>query len=324
MSQLRIRAITREDAPAVTELMAAAESVDRTGEHYSLDDVLEDLANPMVDPQQDWLVVEVGDVLVAHSRLQPRAPAHGSLSVGLDGTVHPTHRRQGVGSALLPAMVRRAEAYVTEKGPDLVPVVTIDALSTDTALGAIAGREGLEPARWEFGMAADLSRPGSPAPALPPGYTLQTWEGLDEREIREVHNRAFVGHYGFSPWSEQMWTQWVSGSRSFRPTLSLLARDEEGSVAAYVQTAEFEAHAEATGVREAYVAKVGTVPEHRRRGLAETLLAQCLELYREAGFGRAALDVDSENPTGALGLYRRAGFEVEVRWTSYRREGHPT
>jgi hypothetical protein len=29
------------------------------------------------------------------------------------------------------------------------------------------------------------------------------------------------------------------------------------------------------------------------------------------------LDVDAENPTGALGVYRRAGFEVESRWTSY-------
>jgi mycothiol synthase len=31
----------------------------------------------------------------------------------------------------------------------------------------------------------------------------------------------------------------------------------------------------------------------------------------------ASLDVDSGNPTGALGIYRRAGFDVESAWTDY-------
>jgi len=39
--------------------------------------------------------------------------------------------------------------------------------------------------------------------------------------------------------------------------------------------------------------------------------------YAEAGYDEASLDVDSENPTGALGVYQRAGFEVESRWTNY-------
>ena len=31
----------------------------------------------------------------------------------------------------------------------------------------------------------------------------------------------------------------------------------------------------------------------------------------------ASLDVDSENPTGALGVYQRAGFQVEAKRTDY-------
>ena len=49
--------MTREDAVAVNELMAAAEVVDRTRDHFNVDDVLEDFANPMVDPSRDWLLV---------------------------------------------------------------------------------------------------------------------------------------------------------------------------------------------------------------------------------------------------------------------------
>ena len=86
---------------------------------------------------------------------------------------------------------------------------------------------------------------------------------------------------------------------------------------AYVQTNEYDAYFTATGRREAYVGKVGTLREYRGRGIASTLLGHCLRAYRDAGYDEASLDVDSENPTGALGVYRRAGFEVETRRTDY-------
>lgn len=50
--------------------------------------------------------------------------------------------------------------------------------------------------------------------------------------------------------------------------------------AAYVQTAEFEADLAATGRREAYVGKVGTLRGHRGNGLATALLGHALHAYR--------------------------------------------
>ena len=86
---------------------------------------------------------------------------------------------------------------------------------------------------------------------------------------------------------------------------------------AYLQTAEFDADLAATGRREAYVGLVGTLRGHRGKGLATGLLGHALHAYREAGYDGAALAVDSANPTGALGVYRRVGFAVESRWTNY-------
>ncbi len=116
-----------------------------------------------------------------------------------------------------------------------------------------------------------------------------------------------------------MWKQWVTESRSFRPELSFVVVEPAAPerVVAYVQSAEFDAHFEATGRREAYVGKVGTLREFRGRGLAAALLRHALAAYQAAGYDEAALDVDSENPTGALGVYERAGFAVESRWTDY-------
>lgn len=318
MGEFRIRPVTRADAAAVNELLAAAESVEGTGEHYNLDDVLEDLANPMIDLARDWILVEQDGVVVAHSRLLPRAPADGSVSVALDGTVHPERRRQGIGSRVLPLMVERARNYVRERGADLQAVVTTDAPSENTDVASVLGRSGMLPDRWSFAMRADLTGEGAALPALPSGYTLHTWEEAGHDELREAHNLAFPSHPGFTPWSEEMWHQWVAGSRNHRPARSLVARGPEGIIAAYVHIAEYDAVTEATGVREAYVAKLGTLEEHRRRGLAGALLQTALERCREDGFDRAALDVDSANPTGALGVYERVGFRTHQRWTSFR------
>lgn len=324
MSDFATRPMTRDDAVAVNDLMAAAEAVDHTDEHYNVADMLEDFANPMIDPAKDWLLVELDGVVVAHSRLLPRAPSDGVLRVGVDGTVHPAYRRRGIGSQLVPTLVARAHDYVRERGEDLRPVITASAPSENTDAASVFEQSGLRPERFAFVMVADLKNgPAEPVPELPPGYTLHTWEGIDHDEIREAHNEAFVGHYGWSPWSAEMWTQWVSSARSLRPSLSLVARDREGAIAAYIESGEFDAVAEVTGIREAFVVKVGTSPQHRRKGLGGVLLRIALDRYRHEGFDRAALDVDSENATGALGLYERAGFRTEMRWTNYRLEESP-
>lgn len=316
MSDFETRPMTTDDVAGVHALLAAAEAVDRTEEHYAVEDIVEELENPMIDPSKDWVLAISEKKVVGHSRVLPRAPADGAISVALDGTVHPAYRRGGIGSHLVPLMVARARAHVRERGEELRPVITATGLSDDADLARILEKEGFGPTGWSFVMLGEVA--DSPTEqALPDGYTLHTWEGVDDEEMRVAHNLAFPGHPGFTPWSPEMWSQWVSCSRSFRPSLSLVARDADGAVAAYLQTSEYDAVAEATGIREAYVAKVGTLEEHRRRGLAGLLLQDALRRYRDEDFDRAALDVDSENPSGALGIYERAGFRTAVRWTKF-------
>ncbi len=310
--------MTRDDASAVNDLLAAAESVDHTEEHYSVEDVVEEIENPMIDLARDWLLVERDGQVVGQTRLMPREPDDGKVSLGIDGVVHPEHRRTGIGSHVLPLMVARAHEYARERG--LTPVITGSGPSALTDLESVFAKVGLRPERWSFLMAADLHTEGvgTDAPAVPEGHTLSTWVGVDQEELRSAHNMAFVGHYGFTPWGVDMWRQWVSGSRNLRPELSLVLRDRSGAVAAYIQTNEFDAALEVTGKRDAYVAKLGTTPGHRRRGLASLLLQTALHRYREAGFDLSSLDVDSENPTGALALYERAGYRTTMRWVNYR------
>ena len=49
------------------------------------------------------------------------------------------------------------------------------------------------------------------------------------------------------------------------------------------------------------------------------LIAESLRVLRDRGMTSAALGVDADNPSGALGLYEGLGFAVDLRATAWRR-----
>jgi ribosomal protein S18 acetylase RimI-like enzyme len=77
--------------------------------------------------------------------------------------------------------------------------------------------------------------------------------------------------------------------------------------------------AEPGGGRGGYIGQIGTRRSWRGRGLASALVGAALAAMKDAGYVRAALTVDTENPTGAHGLYERLGFVTERRYVSYQR-----
>jgi ribosomal protein S18 acetylase RimI-like enzyme len=55
---------------------------------------------------------------------------------------------------------------------------------------------------------------------------------------------------------------------------------------------------------------VGTLPEHRRRGLATWVVAELVQRLRKAGARYASLYVDGLSAMRAYDVYRKLGFEV--------------
>ena len=314
-----LRGLDRADIPAWNRLLAEVEKVDRTGEHYNEADLDEEMANPDLEPGKDLVGAFAGDELVGYFCVYPRTAAGEVHKIGLEGTVRPDVRGKGVGTALAGAMRDRALEAHRERHPDLAALLTLRGLTDDVAQADLLGRIGLTPDRWSFVMRADLTRLPDTEVMVPDGLEIRRYDDSLAAAMRDAHNAAFVDHPSFTPWSDSMWRQWVTESRNFRPRLSFVAVDptRQAEIAAYLQTNEYDAYFQTTGRREAYVAKVGTRREYRGRGLASTLLGHALREYRSAGFDEASLDVDSENPTGALAIYERAGFAVESRWTDY-------
>lgn len=315
----RLRPLTVSDIPAWARLLAAVEAADRTGEHYDEADLAEEMANPDLDLDQDLVGAFRDDELVGYFCVYPRSADAEVHKVALEGAVHPALRGQGIGTLLARSMRERALTVHRERHPDRRGLLTLSGISSNTGQEQLLADIGMAPHRWSFTMKAVLGRELAGPSPVPDDLELKRYDASLDVAMHAAHNAAFVDHPSWTPWSETMWRHWVTDSRSFRPEMSFLLVDRAHPdlAVAYLQTAEFEAHQAQTGRREAYVGKVGTRREHRGRGLASLLLAHALREYRAAGYDEATLDVDSENPTGALGVYRRAGFEVESRWTDY-------
>lgn len=316
---MELRGLGTADIPAWNRLLADVERVDRTGEHYNEADLAEEMANPDIDPATDLVGAFAGDEMVGYFGVYPRSGAEELHKIQMEGAVRPDLRGCGIGSRLAAAMKDRALAAHQERYPRLPAALMVRGLSANTAQADLMRGIGMLPERWSFVMRAELATVPGVATVLPDGLELHTYDPSYAGPMLAAHNAAFLDHPNSAPWSEVMWKQWVTESRSFRPDLSLVVTDPAvpGQVAAYLQTNEYDAYFETTGRREAFVAKVGTRREYRGRGLAGSILAHALGEYRRAGYDEACLDVDSENPTGALGIYLRAGFEVESRWTDY-------
>ncbi len=313
-----LRPLDRDDIPAWARMLAEIEKVDRTGEHYGVADLEEEMSNPDMQVGKDFVGAFDGEAMVGYFSVMPRGESEGVFKVHVEGSVLPRRRGEGIGTLLAEAMLERGRAAGRERRTDLPIRITTTGMSTNTAQERLLTSYGMRGERWNFVMRTALDGI-PPAQPLPDGYEFRRYDDSMALAVLEAHNLAFDGHHpNFTPWTETMWKQWVTGSHSFRPDVSrVVVPTGSDQVVAYLTSHEYEAYFDATGRREAYVAKVGTLPEHRGKGIAAALLGHCLHAYAEAGYDEASLDVDSENPTGALGVYQRAGFAVESRWTNY-------
>ena len=139
-----------------------------------------------------------------------------------------------------------------------------------------------------------------------PGYRMIDGTSVPPGRWSEMFNRTFVDHWRFVPRAEG---EILAGKLR---ELSLMAVTSEGGAPAAMTLAEIEAYPGDTRPQPVgLVSSVGTVPEHRRRGLAGWLVAESLHRLRRAGARHASLYVDGLSPMRAYDVYGKLGFAVK-------------
>ena len=137
------------------------------------------------------------------------------------------------------------------------------------------------------------------------GYRLIDGLGAEAGSWGAAFNRSFGDHWRFSPHNE------VGILSGRTPPLCLAALSSEDGTPAAITFGEVERYKDDPRPQPVgLVSHVGTVPEHRRRGLAIWLVAECLVRLRAAGARHVSLYVDGWNQTRAFDAYRKLGFEV--------------
>jgi ribosomal protein S18 acetylase RimI-like enzyme len=308
------RTVTPEDADEVAALMARVAADHPTGFELSPAEVRELLADyPGVVVEGGW----DGDALVAYTAILPRAPHDGAQHFLLFGDVDPERLGEGFGTQMFGRSLAVARRLHAEHGGGTRARFQTRALAGREDQARLLADHGLAVDRHNFLMFSDLT--DLPAAALPDDLVVASFDPATAEELRVAHNEAFADYPNGTAVDEETWSSFMVNAAHTRHDQSFVLRDprSDGTVAAYVFVHEYEIAPSGEAAREAYVAYVGTLPGYRGRGLATHLLAHTLRACRAAGFDTASLDVDTQNPTGALGIYERAGFGVRYRQDNY-------
>jgi mycothiol synthase len=233
------------------------------------------------------------------------------------GFVEPSARRRGIGTALFADGVRRLETLAA--GHDTERPRMLGTFADDKTIGAgrLAVRFGLEPVRWFFTMERSLLDELPEIQPLPDGLEVRPVRAADGPAIWRADHDAFRDHWGgFDP-SEEAYRRWID-SPEFDPPLFVVAYDGD-EIAGAVLNAIYVDENEDLGIRRGWLDSVFTRRAWRRQGLARALIVRSFHLLHDRGMEIAALGVDADNPSGALGLYESVGFAVDERMTAFRR-----
>jgi mycothiol synthase len=307
---LTFRPATMADLPEVHGIALESAAVDEPLAHPSTEDFAHRLSTEGLDPARDTVVgIDADGHVHAYAIVIPVPTRDTAARILLGGSVRPASRGQGIGRRMLAWQTDRARQHLAGVDLDLPGAVDLTAPQGSSAL-ALAARAGLHPVRTWVDMQVVLGDDAprrEPLPSLPAGLELRAATTDDIEPMRAAKNDAFRDHWGSQPMVEADWRGYLTAEKS-RLDLSRVVIDERGDVLAFTVVESDPAAFAARGRSFGYLHWVGVIRRARGRGLAPLVVGATLDAVRDAGLSAASLEVDAENPSGAVALYERLGF----------------
>jgi len=296
------------DVPAAQRLLDELETA-QCGEPRRHDNRLEiDFRSTRLDLERDaWLVMSPLDAALPAVALGLVWPAHANGEIAADLYVHLDHCGLGLGAALLAAVERRAVELAGALPAGVAGKLVVWPQPEDECTGAFDDR-GFAVARHFFEMKTGVGG-ALTAPRWPDGIVMRTLRpGRDERTVHLADAEAFAEHYMFEARSYEVWRQSHIDRADFDPGLWLIAWDGD-EIAGYT--------AATVSDDDGLVDDLAVRRPWRRLGLGSALLLAEFRELAARGATVARLYVDTQNQTGAVALYERAGMVVARRFTAY-------
>lgn len=228
--------------------------------------------------------------------------AYADLGRRADGTRLWVDLRGRPSRALLGVVERRA-AELAAPGALVRAVVA----SADEEMRRLFDAAGYRHVRSSFTMRIELDHEPE-QPVWPDAIEARPGTAQDARAAYDAYVDAFAEQWDFQAESFDEWRRWSVDGPGCDPALWVLAHD--GGELAGISLGMPHRTGEPD---EGWISILGVRKRWRGRGLGLALLrASFAELFR-SGRRIVELGVDSDNPTGAVRLYERAGMHVSRR-----------
>ncbi|MGO4301051.1 GNAT family N-acetyltransferase [Leifsonia sp. RAF41] len=299
------RPATADDVDAVYEVYRAIDAADHPNYLTTREEVEEELAYSFVELEADTLLAVSGEGRVVAVGVVMEPPRQETLvREFMNGGVHPDVRGRGIGRELLTWQRARGEQKLAASEKRLPGWLVGYADRRAEGRRRLLEAGGFEVARYFQTMERDLA---DPIPAVSPtgDVRIEPYRPELADAVHLARDEAFRDHWGSQPLSDEQFTGLTSGT--FVADLSFVAL-VDGVVAGVLLTDVSQEDWAGQGFSSSYVSTVAVTRPYRGRRIAPTLLRAVLEASAARGLDKVVLDVDAENPTGALGLYTGMGF----------------
>ena len=296
------------DLPAIVDVLNRSMLADDDEFLYTIEDVrLEYINTANFDPSEDVLIAELEGqpVGVAYTRWN-RKP-EGVRLYEHHAHLVPEARFPGLRQSMVLWSEQRLKTIAsTHQTPDSkkFEVWTKQSANEWRELALANGYED----DWHL---FEMKRPNLeniPDCALPQGIEIKPVTKENFRSVFAACREAFMDDRGFSEdrWGEDRYREFLEHPKARFDLWRVAWSGNEvvGGVGVTISEEENAAFAR----KRAWANHVFVRRTWRKQGIARALLATTLKALRDEGFEEAALTVDTDNPSGALRLYKQLGF----------------
>ena len=314
--QFQLRQATHSDLPEIAALISEGMSFDGLTIVQTAEELEEEFGGPYCFLDQDVMVAEHESQIIGAGYTIFLPSETKEERCYIFGTTKPQFRGNGIGTAVMQWATEHGESLLRSTNRTIPKYLRSDMSATNSTAGSLFQSFNMSPARWNDDLIIDLAN--SPEVFTAIGYSIVPWVSSRNEEARIAKNQAFMDHWGSTPTSEEGWEQLVHGSTA-RLDQSFFALDQNEKIIGVLLSHRYESDDEVLGKRIGWIDKLATLSEHRKKSVGKSLITHALAAYKRDGLTHGALDVDTENPTGAYGLYTSVGFSTFRGKVTYER-----
>jgi mycothiol synthase len=304
---LTMRPPTIEDLESAFDLSCAYDRVQYGEEDFTLDDLRTYWSLPAVNLAEDArLVFDQAGQLVGSVNMDQRFFAKFFVTL----RIRPGYGDPRLGLALLELAETWARERMVQSDPEARVTLSAWLPSTDLEGFERYQQAGFSEIRRHWRMMIDLAEEPA-APVWPEGLALRPFvPERDTRAVFEMVDVAFRDHWGSLPHDFEDWKHLTVERADFDPSLWFIACEGE----------QVAGGALCANGAIGWVDTLGILRPWRRLGLGLAILQHAFGAFYSRGQRTVGLGVDSQNLTGAVQLYQRAGMHIARESISVEKE----